>query len=155
MKFTTDTQRGDWSDIGTHAGPFAANVFSLWLEHGTHPTDATYAYTVFPAATPDQTARLAAKPEMQIIANSGRQQAVYHDRLKMLGVAFYEAGKVEFAGGRAIEVDRPCALMIRDGRVWVSNPANEAMTVKMRLDGKDLVVELPGGDQAGSSVEVK
>jgi hypothetical protein len=45
--------------------------------------------------------------------------------------------------------------MIRDGKCFISNPANEAAVVNVRLDGKNVSIELPGGDRAGASVEVK
>jgi chondroitin AC lyase len=155
VQLTTDEQTGDWSDIGAQSGTVKTRVFNLWLDHGVRPRDAAYAYSIFPTATLEQTAQHAAEPQVCVIANTVKQQAVYHERLKMLGVAFWEAGRVAFAGGRAVEADRPCALMLRDGKIFISNPDNEVAVISVRVDGKKFVVELPGGDRAGSSIEVK
>jgi chondroitin AC lyase len=155
VKLTTGLQTGDWADIGAQSGRVAERVFNLWLDHGPRPNDASYVYSVYPAATAEHTAQRAAKPEFVVIANTSKQQAVFHERLNTLAVAFWEPGAVDFADGRKVEVDRPCALIIRVGKCFISNPANEAAVVNVRLDGKNFPVELPGGDRAGSSVEVK
>ena len=155
VRLTTDMQSGDWSDIGVQSGAVSMPVFSLWLDHGPRPSDATYAYSVYPTATAAQTAQHASKPEVRIIANTAKQQAVYHERLKMLGVVFWEAGNVTFADGRKLEVDHACAAIIRDGKIFVSAPSNRPATIHVVLDGADRAIELPGGDRSGSSVEVQ
>ncbi|MEA2736139.1 MAG: chondroitin lyase [Humisphaera sp.] len=152
---TTAKQSGDWSDIGAHAGRVSAKVFNLWIDHGARPAEASYVYSVFPTATPQRTAELAAKPEVQVILNTPKQQAVYHERLKVLSVAFWETGKVQ-AGKNVVEVDQPCLLMLSDeGVATVSNPANQPLVVNVRVNGKSLSAELPGGDRAGSSVQLR
>jgi hypothetical protein len=76
------------------------NVFTLYLDHGPHPRDAAYNYSVYPAATPSQTAQYAANPELRILANTQELQAVYHDRLKLLAATFWQPGRIEYAAGR-------------------------------------------------------
>jgi len=152
VKFTAGPQEGRWSDIGAGSSDLVKrNVFNCWIEHGAHPSDATYSYEVFPRTTPEQTADRAAKTQATVVANSADMQAVYHERLKLLAVAFWKAGKV-----RDIEVDQPCLLLVRKDAgktfVTVSNPENRALTVRVRVAGRETVVELPGGNAAGSSV---
>src|SRR2546430_10136592 len=102
-----------------------------------------------PACPADQAPRAAAasNEEVQIIANTPQQQAVYHKRLDLLAVAFWKAGRA-----RNLEVDRPCLLLLRGGKLAVSDPENRPGDVKATVDGKTIDVKLPDGDLAGSSV---
>jgi hypothetical protein len=97
------------------------------------------------------------------LANSEQLQAVAHDGLRLVGAALYQPGKVEIRPGRSLQVDKPCLLLAQeqDGRltVTVANPENKAVVVRATIvaaDGqtasKELVVDLPDGYDAGSSV---
>jgi len=121
-------------------------VFNAWIDHGVRPADASYAYEVLPAATPEQTAQRAKSPAVAVLSNTAQLQAVDHSMLKMLVAAFWTPGHV-----KDVQVDRPCLLMLRDGKLTASNPAHETVTLKVAVGQKMIDVKLPAD---GSSVTV-
>jgi len=58
-----------------------------------------------------------------------RLQAVIHERLGLVGVAFYQPGRIEIGRDFAVQVDKACVMLAREqnGRleVTVANPENE------------------------------
>jgi len=66
--------------------------------------------------------------------------------------AFYTAGQIDFATGHTLSVDQPCLLILSSSRVTIANPRNQAIKVHVGLDGKEIIVDLPGGEMAGSGV---
>jgi chondroitin AC lyase len=151
VKFTAGPQEGRWSDIGTGSSDLVRReVFNCWIDHGVRPAGASYAYEVAPGATPAQTADRAAKSPARVIANTSDIQAVAHERLNVLAAAFYKPGKLA-ARDRAIEVDRPCLLLVEGTKLAVSDPRNQPGIVRITLNGKAIDVKLPDGDAAGSS----
>ncbi len=154
VRLNVASQSGTWNEIGVDGSEAVTKeVFNLWIDHGVRPRDATYSYQVYPCVTSSQTADRAANSRISTISNTPKQQAVYHEGLHMLAAAFWQAGKLDFAG-REIEVDRPCLLLINDEHAVISNPENHPATANIRLDGKSIEVKMPDGDAAGSSIAV-
>jgi chondroitin AC lyase len=156
IELTTGEQTGRWSDIGTGADELLKQkVFNLWLNHGVRPSGATYQYAVLPGATREWTMAYAKDPAATVIANTAALQSVWHGQSKVLGVAFWQAGSVEW-DGHTLEVERPCLVLLNLSgnrpRVAAANPVNQPATVTVTLDGQSMTVALPDGDMAGSSV---
>ncbi len=124
---------------------------------GRAPQDAGYEYTVVPGATAAEAAKLAAHPDVAVLANSASTQAVYNKALKLAEIAFRAAGSIETPLGR-VEADHSCLLLVRQvaggWKVTASNPENEPLTLHVAVKGKKAAIELPGGNFAGSSVSV-
>jgi chondroitin AC lyase len=140
---TTGAQTGKWSDIGTGSSePVTMNVFNLSIDHGPHPTNASYNYFVF--AGEDHSS------DIKIVSNTPALQAVAKGKLKLLGIAFWKEGKLE-TDASAVEVDQPCLVLVRDKQVSVSNPRNQPLTVHLIIDGEAMTFDLPGGADAGST----
>jgi len=156
VELSAGPQTGAWGDFGTgSATPETLNVFNLWLDHGKTARNASYAYTVVPAATAQETAELAAHPEVKVLANTTAQQAVYHQGLRMAQIAFRQAGSLSTPLGQ-VTVDHSCLLMLQKTRqglsVTASNPENQSLTLTISVGNHNLKLELPGGNLAGSSV---
>ncbi|MBA6154635.1 polysaccharide lyase family 8 super-sandwich domain-containing protein [Gelidibacter maritimus] len=162
VKFTMQSKSGTWLDINkiedstkTEAG----NVFSLWVDHGKNPDNASYSYIVVPNIDSNKKAQAYDMNALDIIENTTTIQAVYHKALNLLQAIFYQAGTVEFQG-MSVSVDRPCALLLDRGTsVTVSNPSQTYSNVLVRIKKKGKtyaqVVELPtGGHKEGASVTV-
>ena len=164
-----DEQRGRWYDINErYFDPEESHpVFSAWLDHGSRPKDAGYAYTVVPVIDVADLPFPTARPRVRILSNTKDVQAV-RAPLGITMAAFYVPGEVK-TDGETIRVDRPCLLLWRKTKTGavlaVSNPDNEAAHVRVRVsermrgaggtpDGAGSVIEvdLPGGAAAGSSV---
>ncbi len=153
-------QTGAWSDFGTGSSdPVTTPVFDLWIDHGTAPKDASYEYTVAPGATAAEAAKLAAHPDVEVLANSSTTQAVYNKTLKLAEIAFRSAGEpnlsIETPIGK-VTADHSCLLLVRQVgnglKVTASNPENLPLTLHVTVKGKSTTIELPGGNLAGSSV---
>src|SRR5690349_3618161 len=100
-----------------------------------------------PGATAGQTGARARSPDVQIVENTPKLQAVRHAKSKLLMVVFWEPGSVA-----NVEVDRPCLVLLDEHHLAVANPKNEAMKVNVTVGVKSYAIELPAGAMAGSSV---
>ncbi|NLS91514.1 MAG: polysaccharide lyase 8 family protein [Planctomycetaceae bacterium] len=160
-----DARSGSWhaSNRRYPERPETLDLFTAWIDHGAEPRAASYGYVVVPGIDRDQVAGYAAKSPVRTLANAPELQAVAHDGLGLVGAAFYGPGKIELRPGRTLQVDKPCLLLAhrQDGQiaVTVANPENKPAQVRVTVvagDGqpasKELVIELPEGYDAGSSV---
>ncbi len=143
-------QSGSWSDIAPGpGGRVTERVFTLAIDHGTHPANAAYAYIVLPDVAADEVARRSERLDIDILANTPELQAVYHRGLDILMAAFFKPGKLG-----NLSVDQPCLLLFRAGKVTLANPLNKPLTVRVAFGAMKRTVELPSGSSAGSSVTI-
>jgi len=162
-----DAQRGRWYDIN-HRYPDpeeSREVFAAWLDHGSRPKDASYAYTVVPVEATDRPGL----PRETVLSNTKDLQAVRGAGLRLTMAAFYTAGALKVSPGETVRVDRPCLVLWHETKtgatLCVSDPSREADAVHVRVsrhlhgqgvspEGEGCVIEvtLPQGDAAGSSV---
>ncbi|WP_208609511.1 polysaccharide lyase 8 family protein [Streptomyces atriruber] len=119
-----EDRTGAWSDINTGSSTErrTRRWQTLWLEHGTDPTDATYAYVLMPGASRRAVqARAADRRWLSVLANSAEVQAVAVDSLGLTAANFWQAGET----GR-LAVTAPAGVLVRQrGRgatVHVSEP---------------------------------
>lgn len=167
-----EAQRGSWAEIGAGSdAPVSRDVFSVWLDHGTRPTDTTYEYIVVPGITAQALAtRANARTNtLEILSNTPGLQAVRHRALKVLQAVLHQPGTLAGGPGWTLTSDQPCLVLLREiaGRlqVTVSNPQNQALEVNLQIDralegegstsipeGSRLRFILPAGAQAGRSI---
>ncbi len=88
------------------------DTFKAWINHGSKPSDDSYAYIVVPNATAEKVENYASSQQITIVANTSDIQAVRHDGLHVTQVNFYKAGTLEYAKGKFVEVDQPCNIII-------------------------------------------
>ena len=150
----TGAVEGNWKTLYPTRGdqPASENVFSLWVDHGLSPRQASYEYVLYPniqasdmeqMIKTNQTKILSNTQTLQAIENAGRVQAV-----------FYDAGRLRFGGGKVVETDAPCLLSLLDDVLFVADPTHKILKITVSVDGEETVVELPRGDYAGSKVRV-
>lgn len=134
------------------------DLFSAWIDHGTTPQAADYAYVVVPGIKRDEIVGYASETPLRVVGNCAELQAVVHEKLGLLGAAFYQAGAVEFRAGLKLAVDTPCLLLAREEagklRVTVSNPRTNSgairVTVTTGQSEHRVTIQLPTGSRAGS-----
>ncbi|MEM7658183.1 MAG: polysaccharide lyase beta-sandwich domain-containing protein, partial [Bacteroidota bacterium] len=121
----------------------------------------------------------AANSGVRILVNTPELQAVRNDDLLMGQAVFYQAGEVELLEGLTITATAPCVLILQrtptgKHRLTVADPNRELGSVHLRISAKvelagegvhsiwqeekgmsDLLIELPKGQYAGSSVGVE
>lgn len=135
------TATGNWRDINHQASAVAEDVsldvFSLWLDHGIKPRDATYEYIVVPAAASSDLERYGRSGPIEILANNVSVQAVHHRGLNWTQVAFYEPGTIEVSNGISLSANSPCMLMVKmNGKgieqIAVSDPTHLLSEVQLK-----------------------
>ncbi|MDQ1006393.1 hyaluronate lyase [Streptomyces sp. V4I23] len=133
-----EERTGTWRDINTGADtggsttPVTRRYLTLWLDHGTSPAGAGYAYVLLPGASPAATAAWSASRPVRIAANSAAVQAVEVRRDGLTAAHFWEAGS---AAG--ITSDGPASVLVRrrdEGiSVAVADPGRSAARVTIGL----------------------
>ncbi|MDH6587500.1 hyaluronate lyase [Streptomyces sp. SAI-133] len=90
-----EDRTGAWSDINTSSSTErrTRRWQTLWLDHGTDPVDASYAYVLMPGASRRTVAaRAADRHWLSVLANDSACQAVRVDRLGLTAANFWRAG---------------------------------------------------------------
>jgi chondroitin AC lyase len=156
ISLTIGPQTGAWSEIGTGSNkPVTLPVFNLWIDHSHTPEAARYQYTVLPGASLKQVSERARKPVIRVLSNEEDIQAVWNSDLKIMMVVFRKPGFLVTPIGR-IKVNHSCMLLARKvAGVWkitASNPENQPRTLHAEIGTRRAVMDLPGGNFAGSSV---
>jgi chondroitin AC lyase len=164
---------GSWKRINAFqsADPVSADVFALWIDHGTAPANAAYAYAVLPDADSAATARYARAPEAEILANSADVQAVRHGPTAVTGIVFRAPGSVRVTPALTVAAARACVVLAREGdgslTLTAADPARGAGDLRLTLGAKlagpgaiwseagqatAVTLPLPQGDSAGAAV---
>ncbi|MER5756705.1 polysaccharide lyase 8 family protein [Streptomyces sp. NPDC002088] len=124
LRTLREDRTGAWADInatGT-AESHTRGWQTLWLDHGTDPTDAAYVYLLMPGASRRAVAaRAADRNWLTVLANDVRRQAVHVPSLGLTAANFWqgaEAGPLAASAGASV-------LLRRTGRtvtLCVSEP---------------------------------
>ncbi|MBV9866972.1 MAG: polysaccharide lyase 8 family protein [Abitibacteriaceae bacterium] len=164
-------QTGSWAEIGTGSNaPVTKDVFSLWLNHGGKVAGGSYAYTVVPNTNRNALEARVKQSNIEVLSNTPTLQAVRHNGLKLLEVAFWQTGKLEAGRGWTVSVDKPCLVLLHETpngfEIAAANPENKPLSLNVQLDrtltgescipvaagGTQVHFDLPNGEEAGRSV---
>lgn len=166
LNLSTQLQKGNWFHINnSHSKEeVSGDVFKLWINHGSKPVNAQYAYIVLPGITKADEMKKYDGTVLKIIANTPQLQAVYHQQLNMVQAIFYTSGNLSFPG-MEISADKPCVLMVKHVNdkpvISVADPLQKEqraiLTIRDLNTGKTnkLSVDFPQKEFAGASVEMK
>lgn len=106
-------RKGKWSNCvenAEHADLEAeGNVFTLYIDHGVSPQNASYAYAVCPGATESRV------HSFEILANNTNIQSVASKDGKLIYIIFFEPGTLQTSFG-TFQSDQNCVMMIREGK---------------------------------------
>ncbi|MEU7279336.1 polysaccharide lyase 8 family protein [Streptomyces sp. NPDC045431] len=133
LKALREARTGAWSTInkGASTDPVTRRYLTLWFDHGTDPTWATYAYVLMPGATAAQTSARAADVSWSaVLANTNDQQGVRVPALGFTGVTFWLAGTVG-----PVTVSAPASVLVREtgdtATVCVSGPLRDGALIDL------------------------
>jgi chondroitin AC lyase len=170
---------GRWSDInsGRSSATLSKDVFGLYINHRNMPVNQSYEYFVLPDMEQKELAAYATNPNITIISNTDRQQALWNKTQNVLGSVFWSSGDVEIPTtitgleeSLSISADKPCMVLLRKtgDSQWslsVSNPENKAMSLNIKINrlltgdgtyqdnGSTIIpFTIPEGDYAGQSI---
>jgi len=109
--------------------------FEMHIEHGKNPAGASYIYAILPYTTDGELRAYAADPDVEILANTPKIQAVRSKKTNVTGIVFWEAGS--FMG---ITADQPCIITVcEDGTKYVLSvcePTHKLESIQLILDKK-------------------
>ncbi|MFT2009990.1 polysaccharide lyase family 8 super-sandwich domain-containing protein [Pontibacter sp. 13R65] len=163
-RLSNQAQSGSWKSInsGGSADPVTRNVFKLWINHGTAPSNGNYSYIILPGKPTAQEMASYSASHLRVLSNTDTVQLVSNSTLDQWQAIFYAAGSFT-ADGITLEVDRPCALIIKnvtqpEVTIAAADPSQLQSTIGLRFKSaalpvmKELTLALPSGQMAGSSV---
>ncbi|MGW5461720.1 polysaccharide lyase 8 family protein [Streptomyces sp. NPDC003996] len=107
-----DARDGSWSTINKGGATTVLNrkYLTMYVDHGTDPANAWYAYQLLPGATAARTqARAADAAWLTVLANTDSRQGVAVRSLGFTGVNFWFGGTVG-----TLTASDPCSVMISE-----------------------------------------
>lgn len=141
VSVTNQMQTGSWYDINhsTAKDTLQKQVFTIGINHGTTPEQATYAYIVVPGIDTDKAMKKYQKSSgIEILANNQNHQVVRNKESGIWQMVFYEAGEFSHKD-ITVKVDKGCTLIIKDVnkdkvKLHIADPAQSqfAITVEIR-----------------------
>lgn len=157
-----EQRTGAWGDVEGGADPtkITRNYLTLYVDHGTAPSDAGYVYILLPGAAPDAVAERAAdQGYANVLVNTAAQQGIAVPSQGVTAANFYAPGK---AG--PVTASAPCSVLVREhaggtATIAVSDPTLTATSltvtwqrpVKKVLGGPSTLA----GSTAGGSLSLK
>lgn len=163
---STQVQTGAWFDINNSFGKEerSGSVFKSWIDHGKRPQGADYIYIVVPGLKNAGAIKRYNNP-IEIAQNNKSAQAIFHKKLAIAQVAFYEAGSVK-VNGVNITVDKPVILMLKsikgnEKELLLADPLQKETKVTVTLEDtvsrrkQNLLFDMPKGAHRGSSISQK
>ncbi|MDF2188191.1 polysaccharide lyase family 8 super-sandwich domain-containing protein [Paraflavitalea sp. CAU 1676] len=133
---------GSWRQINHQAWatdePVTKKTFTLWLDHGTQPQQASYAWIAVPAIAAKDVEAYRKQQAIEIISNTPSLQAVRHKTLQQTGIVFYTPGQIKLTEQITLTADQPCILLVsmRAGQVMqiaASDPTQKLGTLRLSL----------------------
>lgn len=137
------TVAAKWTSINLSESdePLKEKTFLPLLVHKGLSKPQSFGYVTAFAKTPAEAERLVRKSKVTIIRNDSLCQAVsFPDGTAMF--AFFGPASVEFQKSR-LSVDKPCLLLLKNDRLFASDPLQANASVNIQLNNKRLQVQLP------------
>ncbi|KAF8626538.1 hypothetical protein AX15_004841 [Amanita polypyramis BW_CC] len=175
LSFKVGQKTGNWSAIGTSAQPpSTVDLFATWLEHDN--LDQPVSYTAFPSTSLGEFLSKANQTQLTAVRNDESISAVYYPDNKIAILAFWQplGGIVTFTpcgncASVTVQADGNIAVIYRveTGDITVADPSQTLAAVELTFvlspEGrppsswgggleKSIIIPLPTGGQAGSSV---
>jgi len=136
LNILQEKRTGDWSALGgSSSGVEENNFFTCWIDHGKNPQGAQYEYIFLPGATATETQQYAACPDITILENSVRAQAVKDAKAGITGVNFW-ADEIHTVGG--VTCDKQASFMMLEGQ----GAATIAVSDPTWKNGGDITIEI-------------
>ncbi|RVU22629.1 lyase [Streptomyces antnestii] len=136
LKHLREDRAGAWSDINTTSSTErrTRRWQTLWLDHGTDPTDAAYSYLLMPGASKEAVAERADdRGWLSVLANTAAVQAVAVPSQGVTAANFWQEGS---AGD--LTVSAPASVLVRRkgpaATLVVSEPPRTGQSVDVVWD---------------------
>jgi hyaluronate lyase len=168
-------QSGYWKDINNMVIAdtiFKENYFlTLWQDHGNHAIDSgqlanKYAYVLLPGSSETEVAQYSKRPDLLILENSARVQAVKEQKLNIVAANFWENEKtiVRNVNGKTyLTCSQKASIMVKETPVEISlsiaDPTmlnSDIIELSLNAKGAKLISADPGItiQTTGSAIKV-
>jgi chondroitin AC lyase len=156
-----EKQTGSWADVNIKYTneEVSEDIFSLWLDHGTKPSNSSYQYIVMPNANKSELNTYYSNLPVSVIENSNKIQAVIHNELKVSGIVFHEKGSLQLSDNIQIGVNSPCIMLLDENRanLSVSDPTNSLISLEVEVkygsqEVEKIIFNLPKDQDAGKTM---
>ncbi len=177
-----NTASGSWWNINKQSDSpketIQKEVFSIWINHGKRPSDASYAYIVVPATSIEQLTSKKSANDISILSNTPQIQAVANKTLQIYQLVFYKAGEIQINPKTKIISHNPGIVMVKIkqdqiSEISVADPNRElsrfylSVSKKIENSGQEytscwnakngmteIAIDLPQAGYAGKSVTI-
>lgn len=158
IRVSNKMETGKWSNCVISTSypkeEIALNMFSIEIMHGVNPSQGQYAYAIIPGTNEKQMNQYLSKPFFHIIANNPEVQAVENANHTIVYITFYQAGKLLLTEQKDIKVSQPCMLIIKNEKLFVSDPSRRLDDIKIEYNGSLIELALPTWQYAGMTIPV-
>lgn len=155
-KALTEKRTGVWKEImSLYPDDFTGekDVFSLWIDHGAKPKDASYQYMILPASTKEQVKQFDIN-KIRVVNNTKDMQAVeFNGKIYVAAYSSVDmrlSKKISFAcEGAGLFILEKAGESIK---VTVADPTQKLKEQNLVINEKHLKINLPQGEMRGTSV---
>lgn len=171
INMSTQILEGSWNKVAKRYRPviLTEHIFKLWITHGNQPKKEKYSYILVPNASQKKMMDLHKNKSFNIINKEVLQSVETIDKT-LAGIVFYQKGTSNIKGG--ISVDKPCVVLLEENsenlNLAISDPTHKLSEISLKINGHynlsnskfykgktEFTIQLPRGEQAGKTVEIK
>lgn len=172
---STMPQKGSWRRV-YHQGSdsiITKNVFKLYIDHGVHKQNESYAYMILPGISRDSLAYFSHYPLVMILTNDTLAQAIRYPSKDLTEMIFYHPSQVKIDKKTMISVSSACLLIVQQFKgslkLTMSAPPRLRNKIVLHINGHfscpqcaynepgnqtDVNFNLPAGIYEGKSVSL-
>lgn len=135
--YASDAQNKKYNYIASQST--YGRYFTAAIAHGGNFKDADYAYVILPEYTSAQTQEYAEKPDVEIICNDNKIQAVRDTKNEVTGIVFHKYGRIgkyQAPGGVAFMADESSGL-----KISFADASHSLTAETLRIYETDLIAE--------------
>lgn len=156
-----ESRSGKWNNImAMYPNDMIENkeVFSLWIDHGKDPQNATYQYLVLPAKSKDETKDFKTE-DIQVISNTKDIQAIWLSKGKMAFVAAYTPADIQVSKDIYLKSSETGLFLLKQEgkklKLTFADPTQQLETIKIEINNKKYNLNLPKGNKRGTSINLE
>ncbi|ASZ13140.1 DNRLRE domain-containing protein [Chitinophaga pendula] len=166
VRLSAGEQAGTWKSINNTsvADTVRKQVMKLWLDHGSQPAGAAYAYILLPGKGSAAAMQAYDTTRIRVYANTDSMQVVQHRTLGIWQLVFYKAATFT-AGDMSIQAEAGCVMILKgvgttQVTVHLADPAQQLNTLRLRLRlpgiarEKLLEANMPAAPYRGSTLRL-
>lgn len=120
--------------VNNRSGSGSRPFFEMWFSHGASPQNGSYAYVQLPEKPAAEVKAYSESPDIVIIENNNRLQAVRDKELNVTGIVFWQAGT---CGN--LTAEKPMIVMLEEKEtgcsIAVTDPTQKMSEASVTLDG--------------------